>query len=796
MPGPGRRAGRGRPLHATILSRAPHGRPAGAGTTTVPLEWSGTVETTLATTSWVGNDVEQWQIPLEWSCVIELIPAEDPPPPDTPITQRVSEVYPTPTLTNGRPAAGWLPTTTTRQDWGTLQLIIAGHDRSRPRGITFTPLTGTHTDPFGDGEASFALAGITDFDDPADWGLTAFAPVTLRRKDDSSNFHTLYEGFLASIEPDEDPQRDGIIVHCVGALQRTDFLKEPPSLVVTAKDAGRLIASMFNDKRRRYNLNIGHMAVVTTGIDATPPADFKPFLTGAVQDILSQLTTDSGGQYTVALQRPRTPKLQLRDTTTVHATISYGARGVKVLLSKDFTTATTAVYATGSNGHCTWMGARFPNLVETGAPAFPLAVGHTFIAGDGQTGFAEFAAFLRRGQYGTIVSDDTYDARDVDNVEQFQDRAGITVDGIVGAQTWEAAFQPGANQGSILGAYVDTVWEKAQTRKRLFNAQGADIGANPAYDPDVPRIEDYIPFGDNVSKHLGRKSAKQIVNRNYPAGRTGTIILTADPEEMSRYDLNAGQNIKVKHYNGGDLLLHIVSREWDWVNESVTLTVDEKARDLLTYAAIEQRDKDVADLTRRQAFGRTRSRVMNDYGQWLCEDGAGEIPVMNQQGGFWNVQRIAAAPKGSIERISLAAGTGLTEHILNQSIAHSINSIPGAARAALLIFNAPITANGITHMPGMSTPLTALGDGTFPVDHNQDALNARGLIYAAGGPGNALGFYPNNDPGDGSNTNLTGMFEDGGSVQFGPTGHYWLWVCVWTPVSCKVGGRIFPGPPN
>ena len=764
-----------------------------AGTTEIPFEWSGTAEVLLETTSWVGDDPERWQIPFEWSGTAELIPTEDAPPTTDPYIQRVSETYPPPTLVNGLPDQPWLPTSTVREDWGRLQIIVGGRDLSRPRGKPSIWLNDAHTDPFGDAEASFACPGITEFDDPADFGLVAFAPVTLRRKDPGGTFHTLYEGEIASIEPDAG---QGVVVQCIGALYRTDLLKEPPALLVTAQDAGRLIPSMFNDKRRRYNLNIGAMPVVSTGINATPSADFKPFLTGAVQDVVSQLTTDSGGQWTVMLARPRTPVMDLRDTTTVHATVPYGARGVECRLSKDYTTATTGVFASGTNGHCAWMGARFPNLVQTDTPAFPLAVGHTFVAGDGQTGFADFAAFLRRGQYGTIESDDTYLTSDIDSVEQFQARAGISVDGIVGAQTWEAAFQPGANQGSLRGAYVDTVYELNPTLRRIYNAQGADVGPNPNYDPTVPRVEDYIPFGDNVSKKLGRASAKQIVNRNYPAGRVGTITLTADPQEMSRFDLYAGQNIKVKHYNGTDLLLHITRRVRDWSTGTVTLTVDEKARDQLTAAAIHQRNKDVSDLTRRQTFGRTKSRVFDDYGQWLCEDGAGEIPLMNQQGGFWNVQRIAAAPKGTIARISLAMGSGLTEHILNQALAHTINAIPGAARGAMMIFESSVTANAITNLDGLSTPITALGDGTNPVDHNQDALNAMGLIYAAGGPGNAIGFYPNNDPGDGSSTNLTGMFEDGASVDFGPSGRYWLWVAIWTSTSCKVGGRIFPGAPS
>jgi hypothetical protein len=703
--------------------------------------------------------------------------------------QRVSLTMPPPTLIDGRPQRPWTPSVV-REDWRKLQLIIGGYGMTKPRGKRFIPLTDAETEPFGDAEATFAFPGLTEFDDPEDWHLLPLTPVRLRGKDTDGNFHVMYEGELASIEPATE---FGLVIHCLGAINRMDLLKLPPDLVRERQDYGRLIPRAFNRKRRDLALHIGEMRHVHTGIAGAGNADFAPFL-GTVQDWLSNMTDDAGNQWTVTLQRPRTPKLELKDTTTVHATISYGAPGVVMATPLDYTTATTAVYGSGTNGHCTWMGARFPNNVQTAVPDFPLAPGDVFNPGDSTGGFAPFAAFLRRGQYGTIVSDDTYAAADVDNVEQFQDRAGITIDGIVGAQTWEAAFEPGFNQGSVRGAYVDTIWEKKATRRRLYNAQGADIGRNPDFNPAIPRIEDYIPFGDNVSKNLGRAAAKQIVSRAYPAGRLGTITLTTDPTEKSRYLVGAGDNVLVENFAGTSVLVHVARRDRNWRDGTVTLTVDEKSRDLLTAAAIHQRNKDVSDLTRRQRFGRRNDKIFDAYGTILCEDGAGELPLMNQQGGFWNVQRVAGGPKGSIERIALALGTGLTEHLLNQAIAQKITSIPGATRGSMLIFAGPVTANQIANLPGMATPLTALADGTNPVDNNQNALDDHGLIYAVGGPNDGVGYYPNNDPGDGS-IDPTGLFEDGGGVAFGPTGHYWLWVAIWTEGSCKVGGRLFPGAP-
>src|ERR1051326_2061998 len=111
-------------------------------------------------------------------------------------------------------------------------------------------------EPFGDAEAMFALPGVTEYDNPASFGITKFAPMRFRRKDANGVFHTLYEGEIADFEPDDG---QGLVVQCIGSLFRTDLLKEPPALFADPADAGRLIVHAFNRKRRERALNIGHM---------------------------------------------------------------------------------------------------------------------------------------------------------------------------------------------------------------------------------------------------------------------------------------------------------------------------------------------------------------------------------------------------------------------------------------------------------------------------------------------------------------------------------------------------------
>jgi hypothetical protein len=138
-----------------------------------------------------------------------------------------------------------------------------------------------------------------------------------------------------------------------------------------------------------------------------------------------------------------------RTLTTVTRRSAYGAPGVDVKLSKDFTTATTAVYGSGTNGHCTWMGARFPNLTEGRRPGVPARSEPCSSLATGRPGSRRSPRSC--AAVSTARSSPTTPTTAPTSTTSSSSRTapGSPSTAIVGAQTWEAAFQPGANQGSI-----------------------------------------------------------------------------------------------------------------------------------------------------------------------------------------------------------------------------------------------------------------------------------------------------------------------------------------------------------
>lgn len=53
------------------------GSPHLTGTVQIPLEWSGTLTSTIPLTSVDTDDEDAWRIPLEWSCVLDIDPVDD-----------------------------------------------------------------------------------------------------------------------------------------------------------------------------------------------------------------------------------------------------------------------------------------------------------------------------------------------------------------------------------------------------------------------------------------------------------------------------------------------------------------------------------------------------------------------------------------------------------------------------------------------------------------------------------------------------------------------------------------------
>lgn len=74
--------------------------------------------------------------------------------------------------------------------------------------------------------------------------------------------------------------------------------------------------------------------------------------------------------------------------------------------------------------------------------------------------------------------------------------------------------------------------------------------APAAYSTDNIRVEVMQRYGSGVSLKDAKRSALQQLRKEYDPGWFGSITLTSDPEEGSRYEIKAGQNILLKHYRG------------------------------------------------------------------------------------------------------------------------------------------------------------------------------------------------------------------------------------------------------
>lgn len=121
--------------------------------------------------------------------------------------------------------------------------------------------------------------------------------------------------------------------------------------------------------------------------------------------------------------------------------------------------------------------------------------------------------------------------------------------------------------------------------------------SDPAYDPTVLRVSDYVDFGEDMWFQDAAREAQARIARLSAPGYVGTITLTADPESGSRIDIRAGHNILVKAYHGVDVLLHIAAVHSEEIGGSVQLTTDSQARDYRTLRGVLDPDRSGRDPT-------------------------------------------------------------------------------------------------------------------------------------------------------------------------------------------------------
>lgn len=481
------------------------------------------------------------------------------------------------------------------------------------------------------------------------------------------------------------------------------------------------------------------------------------------------LFTDSptaGGnvsQYTMMKYTGRRPIIRTKDTWTTDWTYTVGTPGVTHDLTRDRTVMYNTFYGEGvDQNNCKWRNTKYPNFIDdiNNNPVYP---GYNFSMFVNQNAPAVVTWQRRMQQNGYPINPDGYfDGYDASICKKFQAAAGILVDGIVGPQTWTATFDIGSSGGDLRSAYIAPLAIDRRVEPFTYNANGSITGNNAYFDKSMMRIEKYSNYGEKSSKREATISSLNELKRNGDPGYAGTLTLKIDPEEGSRFEMKAGQNVLYKGYRGIGILLHISAVEIDFESQTVTLTVDSKARDLMTVSAMIERNRNIgeAPLERTRPQSST-SKQIDEKVVFDCESKAGFIPYLVTPKRLWNVIRIPVGEIGTVVKTELTT------------------ALP-AAKFSIGVFDRKITAN----------ELAALGNPTDTEDYWKNFPEDRGLIISWGQKDQMCGYYPG---GESEEDPLTGRFVDTGSWNFWTEQPPWIYIAIWAEERAFISGRIYPG---
>lgn len=693
---------------------------------------------------------------------------------------RVTEVMPAPTLTDGVPQAGWTPTSVTEAVVGWQRVIVDGDDVTAFRGAQIYVEGWEHAEPFGSGPATLVVPKVTPLDTPGTGALSwlrAGAQVSLLTVDDEGTVtHRLWAGEIASNDVSLDESSWSWSIECIGAAWRGDLQVWKPPAWIDPTDIGELVADALNSVIGR---GVHATDPVTTGIEIQQRGSSDSYVLGRVQELLALGVTSAGNQWTVIDDDGRRDlTIRLKDLTTVDWTVRAGTRGISIRLRKDATEHANALYgrwvAPDGRAGANW---KFPYAHPDTAPAYPNTdPGDTLTLGDNDadtdSGDGVTTWQTRANDLGFRVTvNGTLGADDIDAVEDIQRKYRILVDGIIGPQTWAATFAIGSNVGDLT-AYRLPLIVADEVEPWRYGANGAIVGDNDDYDPTVLRVERDIDFGAGITRKRATAMCKAEYARSGTPKWVGTITLRTDPVEGPKWLVRAGENIRVQSWAGGSPLLHIARVQSSIRQGTVTLTVDEGARDAVTVGAILERDRQtVRDPARRPGSRSRRSTVQPDtIIEFDDESPCGRIPKCALYGDLWTVLRIPMAQSGTIVK------TWATTY-------------GPASKFAMAVFGRKVTASTLVSLVG--NPLATPGGGySGPWDEHADDLEDLGLIEAWGQKDQACGYYPGND----GATSLTGRHVDKGSLSFEVLDPPWAYVAFYADISCWIRGRFLLAP--
>lgn len=321
-----------------------------------------------------------------------------------------------------------------------------------------------------------------------------------------------------------------------------------------------------------------------------------------------------------------------------------------------------------------------------------------------------------------------------------------------------------------------------------FDSDGAGglVDMSARIDTSLVRIEAFQQFGSGVTFAEAMASAEAQRLRGQTPDWVGTIRLEIDPEEGHRLTIRAGDNIRLKHHRGSNRLFHIAAVTWSVADGRIVviLTVDTKARDLPTLAAIIERDREVARRPLARLTGRTFDGMPTSRATWDVNAGSGVVPTERAFDGTsvvalsvgWNIVKFRAAEAALIWKVEAHTSSPDTPF-------------------GLAFFNGEVTAVELPSDPfanGAWEPANYTAEDRYLIHwgqwHPELGVEER-MGYGVDG----RGFETNGDP-------LTGDFTSDALWIFthengiDADAQQYLWAAVYAETACSFWAKLTKGP--
>lgn len=501
--------------------------------------------------------------------------------------------------------------------------------------------------------------------------------------------------------------------------------------------------------------------------------------------------------YTLTKETNRRPVLRTKNMWKEHFTLTTGTPGVSISINRDMTSAFNAFYGEGTDvTGGKWRNTKYTNTLPYSGtyspPPYPMVTINVYTNNSDEktSGAVSLWQSAMKGSGWNLRVDGFYDNYDASICRQMQAAAGIPQTGEVDLQTWTTTFLNNPNtiyEGIVNDAYIAPLVVRPEVEPFQYKPNGEILGPNPEFNSQKMRRETYTNYGEKASKKEGSESALAQSKQFIDPGYVGTITLTVDPDEMSRFDIRAGMNLTLKSFRGKNIFFHIAEVSVNVEQQSVTLTVDTQGRDFQTVSAILERDRSIGDSLLKSTRQYSEAKQTEDrFVVFDSEASGGYIPAHATPGGSWNVIRVPAGELGEIVRTEFA-------------------TFP-ASLYSIAVFDRQVTAQQLNDYTALFT--ADEGEGVMDPEFwtlMQAERPELGLVVAWGGQEDLAGTWPltYNDymekvelaeEGEGEFPGLSGVMKDDSSWNYWSNNPPWLWVGIWSFRPCFISGRFYPGP--